>query len=461
MRNPRTSRRNFLQGCGVTLGLAAAPAAAASRKTSLLPAAAPAVTGLSNISVKKVEQIFIDLPFKPVPGRHQYREFDHEQRRFNQICKVHLENGVVGFGEGRLGRDALQRVTGKNAAEHMWDDSIGSGLQMALFDAVAKTNDVPVHRLLGNKVRGRAFMSWWAVEMPGEDWVLECKEAVSKGYTAFKGKARPWFDLIDQCKTLVPTLPKHFEIDFDFNSMLLDNGHAGPYLTELEQFKNIAIFETPIPQADVEGNKLLRRTTHIPIAMHYGTPPIMTALREEVCDGFVIGGGASRVLESGAIAAAANKPFWLQLTGTGITAVWAMHVAAVLTHARWPSVNLNHMFVSDMVKPEIKLENGSARIPDEPGLGYELDEDALAKFRIERIPDRPQPNKLYAIRWPSGATSYYRNADEFRAEFVDGKLPVFARGVYMEEVKDDGSKQWKDLHARVQKGGVHAGKPLL
>jgi hypothetical protein len=33
----------------------------------------------------------------------------------------------------------------------------------------------------------------------------------------------------------------------------------------------------------------------------------MTALREEVCDGFVIGGGAQRVIESGTIAAMANS----------------------------------------------------------------------------------------------------------------------------------------------------------
>ena len=167
------------------------------------------------------------------------------------------------------------------------------------------------------------------------------------------------------------------------------------------------------------------------------------------------------MIESGTIAAAANKSFWLQLTGSGVTAAWALHLGAVLTHARWPAINLNHMFVSDMVKPAIKLANGSAKIPDTPGLGYDLDEDALEKYRIDRFPGRPRPNKLYAIRWPSGATSYYRNADEFRAEFLAGKLPVFARGVYMEEVVDNGSGDWKQMHAKAQSGGVHvAGRPL-
>ena len=455
----KLTRRNWFRGCAAGGAVSLASAVPGARLAAAV--AAPAVVGNSNTSVKSVEEIFIDLPFKPVPKRHQYREFNHEGRRFKKLYKVHLANGVTGIGEGSLGRDALKRVVGQNAADHMWDDSVGSGLQIALFDAVAKTNGVPIHRLLGNQVRDRAFMSWWAVDMPGKDWALECKEAVSKGYTSFKGKARSWFDLIDQCDVLTPTLPKHFKIDFDFNSLLLDSGHAGRYLVELERFSNIAIYESPIPQQDVEGNKLLRTKTHIPIAMHYGNPPIMTALREEVCDGFVVGGGAKRVIESGTIAAAANKSFWLQLTGSGVTAAWALHLAAVLTHARWTAINLNHMFVSDMVKPAIKLANGTAAIPDTPGLGYELDEDALEKYRIDRFPDRPRPNKLYAIRWPSGATSYYRNADEFRAEFVSGKLPVFARGVYMEEVVDNGSGDWKQLNAKAQSGGVHvAGRPL-
>jgi hypothetical protein len=115
------------------------------------------------------------------------------------------------------------------------------------------------------------------------------------------------------------------------------------------------------------------------------------------------------------------------------------------------------MFVSELVTPQIKLENGSAQIPDGPGLGFALDDGAVEKYRIERIPDRPQPNRLYAIRWPSGGTSYYRNADEFRSDFLAGKLPVFARGVYMEEVKEDGSSEWKELHSRAQQGGVHVG----
>jgi len=62
----------------------------------------------------------------------------------------------------------------------MWNDQLGAGLQMALFDAVAKASDVPVYRLLGPKHRDRAFISWWDLDMAGDDWVLECGEALAQ-----------------------------------------------------------------------------------------------------------------------------------------------------------------------------------------------------------------------------------------------------------------------------------------
>lgn len=462
-----SSRRNFLTSAAAAA--ATALPIAGTLASTPRAAGAPAVVGSSSSDVKKVERIWVDLPFRPVPARHMHRE--RPGWSLFEVTRVELANGVVGFGEsmvqygGRPLRDEIiGRVTGRPASESMWDDSVGHGLQMALFDAVGKTNGVPIHRLLGRQARKRAFMSWWACDMSGEDWVIECRDAVARGYTAFKGKARSWFDLHEQCRVLTPTLPGHFQIDFDFNSLLLDSGHASRYLTSLERYHHIAIYETPIPQGDVEGNRLLRRKTSIPIAMHFGNPPIMTALREEVCDGFVIGGGASRVMNNGTIAAAANKPFWLQLVGTEITATWAMHLSAVLTHATWPAISCSNLYEVGLVKPRVELSNGTAKIPEGPGMGVDLDEDAVERYRIEPLkqPRQPPTDILLAIRFPTGATVYYVSARRYRADFLAGKLPVFAKGVYMEQVDNNGSAEWKDLNARaLRDGSVHsAGRPL-
>jgi len=454
------TRRQILS----TTGLAAAGAAALPRSAPAI--AAPAIIGLLDTTVERVERITITNPFRETPAPHMNRNRSGNWK-YNEIVKVHLKCGVSGFGENiqyflePTGDDA--RVIGKKAAEEMWDDSHFTGLQQALFDAVGRANDVPIHRLLGRKVRDRAFMSWWAIDMPPADWVKECRLAIAEGYTAFKAKARPWFDLEGQCRVLSGILPAHFEMDFDFNRMLLDSAHAVPYCVGLERFKHVAAYETPIPQSDAEGNKLLRRKTRIPIAMHYGDPPIMTALRQEICDVLIIGYGATNILQQGAVAAMANIPFWLQYVGTGITAAYSLHLAAVLSHARWPAVTCQRIYSEPLIKPAIKVENGLAAVPETPGHGFELDEDAVERLRTPRITANPYPppDLLHAIRWPSGATSYYAVAQTFYKDFEGGKLPVFQPGITMETIPDDGSREWRELQARAHTTGVHVGgRPL-
>lgn len=437
-------------------------------KTASAALAAPAFAAPLDTSIAKIERTWVDVPFRPVPDRNMKRELYHW--RYFEICKVKLKCGVEGFGEAMvfyggkpLSDEIVAYATGKDAAELMWDDSLGRGIQQALFDAVAKTQDVPIHALIGPHHRDRAFMSWWAIDMSGDDWVSECKDAVAAGYTDFKTKARPWFDLDEQCATLTPTLPEHFKIDFDFNALLLDTTNAIRYCTRMEKYKRIAIWESPIPQDDVEGNKLLRKRTTIPIAHHFGRPPIMTALREEVCDGFVIGGGARRVVDNATIAAAANKPFWLQLVGTGITAAFSLQMAAVLTHARWPAVNCHQLYQQEMIKPGIEVYNGMADIPDGPGLGFELDEEAVEQYRTEPLPKVPYPleGQLLAIRWPTGATSYYSHTKQYWADFQHGRLPIFPDGVYLEDVPNNGSREWRELQARAAEEAVHSkGRPF-
>lgn len=421
-----------------------------------------------NLTVKHVERIPLNVPFREVPARNMVRELPHWT--LFELCKVTLECGVTGFGEtmqyytfATVSDESIARVIGKNAPEVMWDDNLGAGLQMALFDAVGRATDTPVWALLGQKHRDRAFISWWDIDMSGEDWVLECKQALSEGYTDFKTKARPWWDLDEQCRTLCATLPDWFNVDMDFNGMLVDAGHAVTLMTQIEKYSHVKIYESPIPQGDVAGNKFVRSKTRVAIAHHFGSPPIMTALQEDVCDGFVIGGGASRVMRDGMVSAAAEKPFFLQLVGTGITATWSLHFGAVLTHARWPSVNCHQLYTSHVVQPRIDVFNGTAAVPNAPGLGVDLDESVIESCRLPEMPAKPYPHPelLIAIQFGSGAVSYYTHTMQFWDDFLYGRLPVFQAGTRTEIIANNGTPEWRDLQTRAQKGGVHCASPAI
>jgi len=405
-----------------------------------------------NMKVKHVERIWVDVPFRPVPRRNMIRELPHWT--IFELCKVSLECGVVGIGEtmvfytwGKVTDKSVNRVIGKPATECMWDDSLGAGLQMALFDAVGRALEVPIHQLVGTKLRDDAFISWWSIDMPPVDLQSECIEAIKQGYTNYKFKARPWFDLDEQLRAVTQQAPDYFEIDLDFNAMCNDSAHGVRILREMEKYNQVKIYETPIPHGDVAGYKHLRSQTCIPLAIHVGEPPLMTALTEDICDGFVVCGGVSRVLRESQIIAAANKVFWLQLTGTGLTATFALQLAAVCSHARWPAVDCHTIYEHNLLTEPIHVSNGLTKIPQKPGLGIELCWDAVEKYRIEPIEKPyPYPDLLIRLTWPSGAEDYYTHGQQYWDEFLQGRKPVFSPGVYMEVVPNDGSIQWRKLY---------------
>ena len=414
------------------------------------------------LTVEQVELIPLRVPFREVPKRNMARELPHWE--YVEVIRVRLKSGHVGYGEtlafytwGRTNPDDIARARGKNAAALMWDDTLGAGLQAALFDAVGRALGVPIHRLFGRKVRDRAALSWWAIDMPPEDWVAECREAMRLGYAAFKTKARPWYDLRAQVNAVAAAVPETFKLDMDFNDTLRDAARAIPILKALEATPQIGIYETPIPQRDVPGGVAIKAAVRTPIAMHYGNPRPLVALKEGVCDGFVVGGGARAVMETGAVAAIADLPFWLQLVGTGLTAAFALHLAAALKMANWPAVNCHQLYTHDLLKTPIVVADGTTAVPETPGLGYDVDEAALRKFRVDFPKARPEPERLIEVSWPGRPSLFVASDGEVNFMLRLGntaKFPYYIDGASTRLVPDDGSDLWRRLYDQARKGPV-------
>jgi len=412
------------------------------------------------MQVTSIERIWVDLPLKPVPFQNMVREIPHWS--LFEICKVTLSNGVVGVGEtmpyytwGEVTDEAVARATGQHAATVMWDDSLGAGLQMALFDAVAKSLETPVWSLLGEKVRSQAHVGWWAIDMPAEDWISECGEAVRNGYTTFKTKARPWFDLEDQVARLSEAVPDYFLLDMDFNDFGLDPAIVRPLCKRLEKYSKVAIWESPIEQEDVEGNRMLRQHLSVPIAQHIDRPAFETQIRRDICDGFVMEGGVSHAVGRGRTCAEFNKPFWLQWVGSNLGATFCLHVQAVLSHARWPAIHCNHMYPVQFVDEPWVVSNGMAKIPDQPGIGVTVNWDVVEQHRIEpKDQPYPYPGLLLRLNWPSGARSYFTHAQQLWDLFKAGDLPAFVRGVNLVRI-DENTDEWQEYYGRAGVAPVH------
>ena len=237
--------------------------------------------------ITSVERFTLQVPFVDRVRRAMERAGVHTWSEL-EITRVETDAGMVGWGEtiqnytwGRV--HDHERVVGRPPAELMWDDSLGAGLQMALFDAAGKLAGVPVYRLLGPKCRDWCAISFWDHDMSPEEYAVEAQTAVELGYTCMKTKTRPWFDVRATMRRISEVTPDHFRIDADWNAFLNNASNAIPVLRDLESsFPKIKIYEDPIPRDDGSGNRFMRTQIESAIAHHYGS----IGVREGIGDGW-------------------------------------------------------------------------------------------------------------------------------------------------------------------------------
>ena len=412
--------------------------------------------------VTDIERITLRVPFTPRCDSALGNWREVWQWCIVEVIRLTTDAGYIGYGEtlphytwSRVSDEAVARVKGHNAADFLGDDTLGAGLQMALYDVVGKALEVPAYRLFNlPRVREWCPISWWNIDMPPEYYAAEAQEAVKAGYTTYKFKARPWWDVFEQVAAVSKVVPEHFKLDLDWNQMLINAGNATPVLMELDKNPHVAIYESPIMQHDIEGQRQLRQKISRPIALHFGDPPFPSVVRDEVCDGFVVGGGVSSVLKQGALAAQFDKPFWLQLVGTGLTTALSVQLGAALPMAQWPSVNCMNNYADDLLEEPLQIQGGYVRVPDAPGLGVEVDEDSLVRLVMEPPYELPRPRILLSVAWPGNRVKHYADIQQLWREAQNGNIPAQEPGVRMHPREDDGSAEWTALFERAKQTPV-------
>jgi len=292
------------------------------------------------------------------------------------------------------------------------------------------------------------------MDMPSKDWARQCADAVKAGYMTAKLKARTWYDLHDAIRAIIKVVPEQFKLDLDFNSTLGNAASAVEFLSTLEQYEQVAMIETPIPQGDVAGNAQIRNRIDRPVAMHFGSPPIMTTLQHDVADGFVVCAGARNIMQQSAISDAANKPFWLQLVGTGVTTTWAAHLGAVCPQAKWPAITCMNIWKKQLINEPIELRGGFYRVPERPGLGLEIDEKAIEKHRVDYTWVDP-PRHVYRYARANGEVTYYGCSKQaLHGVYPRDAMPVSEAGSECVPVEDDGSREFAAIYDAVQDGST-------
>ena len=405
------------------------------------------------MKIAQVEEIVLNIPFYAEHvTRAMQRALTHNERV--HVYRVELDDGSVGYGDGASGGD-LERLNGANPLAVMQDDGLGQGLQMAVIDAVGRATGTPAHALIGTRVRDRCPISWWDIDMSPADWALEAKESVARGYTCFKMKARPWWDIVEQVETVSDVVPADYKFDIDFNGFLLNPARAEVMLQRLDEVPNVGMYESPFYLGtDLTGARILRERVRKPIVEHF---------REEVLhahcsDGFVVGGGITGCRTQNALAASFNKPFWLQLVGTGLTTAFAVQLGSTLSHAQLPYITCSELWEHDLLSERLEIVDGYAAVSDAPGLGVDVDESAIERYRVDpgaTIPTQQyrERKRILRISWPGAGggrrTLDFTDESQYQQAFYKGSIPGFERGVGLEVIEDDGSPGFAREHGKL------------
>ena len=67
----------------------------------------------------------------------------------------------------------------------------------------------------------------------------------------------------------------------------------------------------------------------------------------------------------------------------GINTVWAVHIAAALPNATRAVDTVPDLRVASVVTEPLRPVEGFFAVPVTPGLGVELDEDVIRRFRVD------------------------------------------------------------------------------
>ena len=124
-------------------------------------------------------------------------------------------------------------------------------------------------------------------------------------------------------------------------------------------------------------------------------------------------------------------------------------MAAVLPTATGHSIHLDDQYEDDITTGRIEVAAGCSPVPERPGLGFDVDEEALE--RLAANPPAPVPRHLERVHLPGGRTLYgLSTGDVGRAT---GREEGAVQGLRSEAWLDDGSDEFRRTYERVVRDG--------
>ena len=283
-----------------------------------------------------------------------------------------------------------------------------SGIDIALWDIAGKHFGVPAYQLLGGKCRDKARVYYHVFGQTKEQLIDGIVEAKKRGFTAvghltpFLDEPRevPYFQThVEKMRDAIETVGRYREVvgnDVDLCIEIhrrLTPSEAVVLARGIEQFHPF-FYEDPILPDNFDAMALVAENIHIPIATGERLHTIyefemllkrgaVQYVRPDVC----MCGGITHAKKVAALAEAHHVGVVPHNPLSPVSTAACIQLAACIPNFALQEYPLGEGEPpkSDIVKSAVRLEKGFLVIPDTPGIGIELAEDAAEKY-----PPRPR-----------------------------------------------------------------------
>ncbi len=266
-----------------------------------------------------------------------------------------------------------------------------SGVDIALWDLLGKARSAPVYELLGGASRPRlpVYASLLRYDSPS-DVAAACRHFVAQGFRMLKLHQTD----VASVKAARETVGPDIELMLDVNCPWTP-AEALAMARALEPYR-LHWFEEPVwPPEDYAGLARVTAGTRTPIALGenestlYGFREIVERRAGDILQPSITKvGGVTEFRKISALAQAANLPiaphsFYF---GPGLAAT--LHVAATWGGPVPVEFPTGEHEVSFLTRP-IQAGDGHVEVPTGPGLGVEINEEAIRRFPYRASAAKP------------------------------------------------------------------------
>ncbi len=377
------SRRHVLSAAAGTAGLAALPASAAGKG--------------ERITITRVGLFRVVVPMKQDsttdPETAESSRFDLVPKT---ILKIHTDSGITGIGESGRGEDYAtiernaQFLKGRNVLDlnltrlELPERAGYAAFEMALYDLVGKAFGWPVYKLLGGLAQRKVLVGYWTGRRTPAGIKRVAERALAGRFTSIKTKCKQGDPVVECAEVLAKAAPG-IKYIVDPNTRYQSYADFLPVARALDRIGNCLVFEDPFNKNDFEGYRNLRREVKTHVAQHLGDPRAMIrVIREDAVSVFNTAGnpGMSGFVSNCYLAGAAGMPVWHGSgNDCGIVDASYLHSCAASPNCTLPSDILSFLREDDLIVQPIEIKDSYAIVSDRPGLGVELDEDAVGRYQ--------------------------------------------------------------------------------